>query len=687
MGKITPIQVDFSSGELSPRLYGRSDADGYSKGVAKMTNMVADPRGPAIRRVGLRYVTQLVGNTGRIFIFPVNDTLGYIFALTDYKLTPIAFEGISMSQNFVTNPRFRNGSTGWTEEENNGTIIFKPDELIMDLDNSGNPSAHVYQRATLPAMGTYTITMSVWSETPVRLRIGDTAKTGAYLDTVVTGYNVFKQDVSIATTQPYITMTNEEKGNRVVIGSVGITDPNGITNFTTPWSEDDTHEVHVIPAPGGSIIYMTHENFGVRKLEYDYASDSFNFSEVGFTGKPAQWTGSNHPRAGCFHQGRFWLGGTPAEPQTFWASKSGTYEDFTLGSQADEGLVFTMSNLGDIRWMASTKNLLIGTSLGEHIVTSVEGVITPGDIQVTQQSAYGSSHTQPTQVGDQLFYVSPDEQKLRSMQYEWSADNWLSKDLSFFSEHLFKPGIAHMAWAQNPNNLFITVLNNGEVAILSYERGEDIWGWHHHTTEGEAIDVASAPWRGLDLRVFMVKRNDGLLNIEIEPIVQRAYMDSWAEQVTPQPTNIINGVNHLDGKTCQVTIDGAVHPDVIPVDGSVVLDWEGTEIRIGLPYRSVLQTLPLVQTQKNVGSTFTHMKRYNRLYVSLQNSANPLINGERQPTRHPSTPMDTVEPVETHITRVAELGYSRDAIVTIEQDLPLACTVITLAGELAQSIT
>ena len=54
-------QVTFSSGELSPDMYGRVDAAQYRAGVAKMSNFVALPQGPARSRPGFQYVNQVNG--------------------------------------------------------------------------------------------------------------------------------------------------------------------------------------------------------------------------------------------------------------------------------------------------------------------------------------------------------------------------------------------------------------------------------------------------------------------------------------------------------------------------------------------------------------------------------------------------------------------------------------------------
>ena len=48
--RLTPIVNSFASGELSPRLYGRTDSPKYASGCETMENFMALPHGGAMRR-------------------------------------------------------------------------------------------------------------------------------------------------------------------------------------------------------------------------------------------------------------------------------------------------------------------------------------------------------------------------------------------------------------------------------------------------------------------------------------------------------------------------------------------------------------------------------------------------------------------------------------------------------------
>jgi len=461
--------------------------------------------------------------------------------------------------------------------------------------------------------------------------------------------------------------------------------------FVTPYLEDELIFLQHAPNPEGNIIYILHESHPPHKLSYQKNTDTFLWEEVAFTGAPAEWLEGNHPATGDFFEGRLWLGGTPDEPQTFWGSVSGIPEDFTLGTEADDAIMFTVAKYGRIRWMMGFKNLVIGTQNGEHIVTSEGGFIQPSDILVQQQSSYGSARIQPMQVGDQIFYVSADGRKLRAIQYEWQADNWLSRDLTFNSEHITEAGIRSISWQQNPHNLFHCVLQDGTVATLTYERSNNIYGWGHSEWGGEGwvLDASNGPLYGTDYGMFLISYAPGKIYFELEPtITDPVFMDSWAIKSVETDLVTVVGLNHLEGQQVQILVDDARHPDEVVIGGQITLEREAfveSIIIVGLQFVRGIVTLPFDKGSQ-IGPAPSWMKRYNKLYVRLLDSTKPMINGERNTVRQPSTPMGRPEEPATADMFVINLGYSKNAQVIIEQDLPYALTVLGIYGELDQEI-
>lgn len=425
-------------------------------------------------------------------------------------------------------------------------------------------------------------------------------------------------------------------------------------------------------------------------------SSTFALSAVTFTAPPASWTGQNWPSAGTFYQGRLWLGGTPEDPEQFLGSKSNDPENLTIGNAADDAISQSIESFGSIEWMESTKVLLIGTANGEYIVTAESGLLKPGDIEVEQQSAYGSASIQPVKIGDQILYVSPDLKKVRSINYEWQQNNWFSKDLTFASEHITAGKIKNLTWSANPNNLLWGVLHDGTLCCMTYERSNNIVGWHQHDTQGTILAGASGFDGEKDIFVCAVERIPGIINIEY--LTFDYYLDAWQQTYTILTSGelfYVEGFDYLDGFEVQILIDGAVHPSRIVggesragisdgIPGRIYIDYTGSNVIAGLGFDSELELLDY-DSGSETGSGLALKKRRNNIYVKLLESGVPLINGERGLDRTPSTPMGTPEPYISGTIEFLGLGWDREANVNIKQDLPLPLTVLSIYGELARN--
>jgi len=710
MPKITPAQQSFSAGEISPLMYNRTDTEGYKQGVMVMENMFPDSRGAAFSRGGGHFVGSEAGNDARIIAMPVNDNFFYSGLFLEHRLIIGSMVGHNPSVVYNQNANFNQGQSNWnTDNDGNATsnAIFSKGNVALSTDNNNNRWVNITAPAIVPSAGDYLLVWNMVTVDGATIKVGTAEGLGDIYDSGVTTL----QQGSLVFTSPQTNIWIEARvdGNVASAGDanftyLGITDENpSATEFVTPYLEEHLSALQGTISPEGGAIYILHELYPPYKLVYDRIADAFTWIIVTFMddadppqpAQPPEWADGSYPSSGDFFEGRLWLGGTVNEPQTFWASKSGSPEVFVkTGADplATDPLEFTMAKFGRIEWMVGFKNLVIGTQNGEHIVTSEGGFIQYNDIQVEQQSSYGSANIQPVQVGDQIFYVSADRRKLRAIQYEWQRDNWLSKDLTFNSEHITKAGIKHITWQQNPNNLFHCLLEDGTVASLTYERSHDVYGWARLVWGGggRVIDATTGAIRGTDYINILVQYNDGSIYFETQVTAANTqFMDSWTEK-NPEPDGVtVTGLEHLEGQDVQVLVDGATHPDRVVSGGQITLQsvtMLTAVITVGLEFRPKIVTLPMNRPMAS-GSSEPYVKRWNKIYVRVLNSTKPLINGERSPERQPQSPMNEPQPnVDEEILNI-NLGFSRNQVITIEQDLPHRLIVLGIFGELAQSIT
>lgn len=66
------------------------------------------------------------------------------------------------------------------------------------------------------------------------------------------------------------------------------------------------------------------------------------------------------------------------------------------------------------------------------------------------------------------------------------------------------------------------------------------------------------------------------------------------------PVTRVGGLHHLEGETVRVLADGNVLPDKVVSGGLITLDAPATRVVVGLGYRCIAQTLPLIAAQATI---------------------------------------------------------------------------------------
>jgi hypothetical protein len=148
----------------------------------------------------------------------------------------------------------------------------------------------------------------------------------------------------------------------------------------------------------------------------------------------------------------------------------------------------------------------------------------------------------------------------------------------------------------------------------------------------------------------------------------------------------ISGLNHLEGQTVHILADGATHPTKIVSSGSITLDRASTDVKIGLGYNSILQTMRLDAGSQN-GTSQAKTKRIYEITIRLYESigvevGENLNNMERIPFRTSADVMDQGLPPFTGDKTVEFRGnYETDGFIFVRQTQPLPLTVLSLYPE------
>lgn len=732
MADYWPIQQSFNFGEISPLLGAQVESDLYRNGTRYLFNMMPNSHGPAVRRDGFEFISIIDEQIIPLKMIPFNASLekDYVVVIGHqwvqiYDDSGPAFGDLG-ALDLITNGNFNAGVGGWLENSNNPASImsWNSSRARMVLTSGGGGAGQSVggsQLVNLPnSTGVqyrleYAMIETLPGTSTYEIRIGTTFGDDDVLNhVIVPGLD---QEVlftpAAAILDIWVEFHVTEGGSQLEIDEVALHEdgaPTVLLQFPSPYTAAARIEnIQWAMAPGGNpALYLAHPTVEPHSLVLTISTNEWDFFPIPFTNPIPEWQDGNWPRAITFFGQRSWWGGVTSSPEKFWGSTVGGYIDFDFGSsQADEAIVYEIARRGDILFMSGAKELIIGSENSEYLVISEGPVLKPGDIEVKQQSSYGSFFGTYEQSGDRILYVSATGTKLRTMAYEWTKDAWVSVDMAWPSEHLTRGVVTQMAYQFDPQQVIWMITAADQLISCSYDREQGIIGWAQHGRNVLAIpgdelpgfsegvipgpfNGEAATWGGIAVStVFGVNRLwaaieyiDGTetRRIALVRLDNKSTMDGFVKFVSATPTNIVTGLGHLEGLEVGVLVDDAVDPLNTVVGGQIETQHEGLIFHVGLTNTAYLKTLPK-EGGNQAGSAQGAKKRDPYIFVRVNRSSRPFINGKRPSDRTPSTPMDTAEPLRSEDIRITDLGWDRTAQIEIWENLPLPLTVIGIFGK------
>lgn len=408
-----------------------------------------------------------------------------------------------------------------------------------------------------------------------------------------------------------------------------------------------------------------------------------------------------YPKAVAFYEDRLWFAGSPSRPQTLWASVSGDYENHTSGTRDDDALNYTINSqeVNIIEWLSPGKILAIGTSGGEFAASAsaLNEAITPTNVKITPQTTYGSAPVQPFKIGGSVLFVQRASRKIRELTYSFENDSYVAPNMSTLAEHLGRLGFVDMTYQQEPDQIVWIPDSSGKIMGMTYERTEDVVGWHRHDVGGIVESMATIPhWDGdQDSTWMVVRRTINGQNVRYIEYFEKHlsgnhafYMDCGLTY-DGSPATIISGLNHLEGEEVTVITDGAVHRNLVVTGGQIELDNPASIVNVGLGYVATLKTMP-IEAGAADGVAQGKTIRLNNIVIRLYETGPGLWYGptlDKMDEYHPRKPlmlMDSPVPLFTGETNLLPWpsGYEVSPQVVIQHRLALPCTIVAVMPQL-----
>lgn len=322
------------------------------------------------------------------------------------------------------------------------------------------------------------------------------------------------------------------------------------------------------------------------------------------------------PTCGDFYEDRLALAGNIEYPDYFALSRVGAYEEFQqtdeYGVVDDESAVVGRLNsrkMAGVKWLiGDEKGLLIGTASAEYILTSVKGdteVITARNIKAKDSTSRGSSNVEPVKIDRQVLYVQRTGRTLREMAYVYEADGYKSPSMSQLASHLGVKRFKELDYAAEPYSLVWIRREDGSVVCLTYNRDENVIGWHTHDFNAviESMTVIPAQDQMQDTLWMQTRRTvNGEAKRYIErltrfwdfdmTIEQAHYLDCALRYEGPA-TKDIYGLQHLEGMEVYALADNKPQGPFTVTNGKITLAFAASSVLVGLGFDADAETSDL----------------------------------------------------------------------------------------------
>jgi hypothetical protein len=381
MTKFNKLQNSFSSGELSPKLRGRTDIKEYFQGCEQLENFFILPSGGATRRPGTQYIGDdtLIGNSSKLIPFNYSKEDNYIVSL-DLLAGVINWtvaDGEGNGYNTGTMISYANPSESALSDINGWNYTQYGDALIL-THRSGEFAPYIIKRTSATTFSGADFLSSYFS--PAK-------------------YTVLSMPFRDINTSNITITPNGTTGNITLTASAALFD---VTNHVNAYWRINNNDL-----TSGGIVRLVANVANSTTVFHATVLVTLPGTAGYYNWQESSWNNlRGYPRTSTIFEQRLGFGGNIAEPDTLWFSKVGniwlmmqTQLGQDSASNASELGYFggnTVSNpfsvtiasneVNQITFLKGFSNLVIGT-LGSEYTLSSDSFLSSTDVKIRKQTS------------------------------------------------------------------------------------------------------------------------------------------------------------------------------------------------------------------------------------------------------------------------------------------------------------
>lgn len=700
-------QMSFVAGALDPALHERVDIPQYQTGLQECHNFLIKPQGGVYNRPGTRYINTVKTSAKktRLIPFKYNATQQYVLEFGDLYIRVILNGAYVESSPGVP----LEVVTTYTENELFG-LQYSQVADVMTITHQSHAVAELSR-----------ISATSWTLANVdfgfngALRPCGTARTAATAPTLTLkgalAAGTARNYKYVVTSIDLLGVESEESAAVDVDVDAVMNDTKGIQiewsiPSTSTFSDIEYYNVYRETSEGNSVFGLV----GTAKIDYGLGATTGKFIDYNVSPDTSITPPRDHrpfidtstfPAVCGFYQQRRLFANSVNLPQTFWTSQTGIYKSLRASTplRDTDGITFTIASrqVDEIRHILDLEQLIIMTAGAIYPVSEGQDfVLTPSSISARARTYIGAATIRPEPVIDSIIYVTEKGNRLRDIMNNKDLPGDGGVDLTLLAYHLFeKLSIVEMTYAHEPYGILWCVMSDGGLNALTYDKQQQIWAWHHHSTDGVVESITSVTEGDRDAVYMVVKRTiNGSEARYIERLEKRedltvedSFFVDCGYTYAGASTTSITGLGHLEGKTVVVLADGVVVKNLTVASGAITLPRAATKVQIGLPYTSRIRTLPINQADEDSYDAYKNVARViTSFYRSRGGFAGPDLNNlnEIRP-RFVEDGYGVITPKTYELPIAIDPDWNKNGDVYFVQEDPLPLAILGITPDFDKS--
>lgn len=729
MAKFNHNISTFQAGEVSPKIYGRSDVAQYNQGCKSLLNMLVLPQGGAQSRPGSQYKSTL--DAGILYIrnilfIAANGTRFNILMkagnVTQWRA--IDLQDPTTSTGLFT---FSDAETVWTEKQIIEAHYVQSGDVLILTQGDKAPLTISYDGVSFRT--------GVWWQGFPGLDGNEIVKRFPFGDVEILNVNNRGTLTSSAATG-VVTLTS----------STGIFTPGHIGAVFKLTSAGVTGAVMVFGYTSVVSVSCTVLN-GLSVPTVAVGTSAGTSWEEG-----AWSTYRGFPKACCFFESRIYYAGSASYPTRVWMSRQGNVahllyrpleQDTAFATYTDDNsrpwsFDVAATEYSKIVSLSPGKTLAIFTTGREYIAKGISNTLGQKSFDVKAATSFGAAPIQPIRLNNQAMFVQRSYKRIRNLTFAFEEDDYKSQDVTSLAEHIIgshkrsqvaydgtviDPSFKQIALQTSPDARLWAIDFHGGLTSCTIDSGTNVLAWSPHRLGGKLVTAvgggvfADNPPAVMSMTIvpsfdnsvdevwLVVRRTlNGVNSTTLEKMGGYFVGDKLADKnytdiddrpifvdcagfgsnyVTPSATWTFA---HLANETVHVIADGIyIGEKLASGAGVITLAHPASEIIAGFYHERVVQPLG-IEVGSPTGSSQGLTKMADTVTVRFVRTVNALLGKGESTDFYPIKFIDPgafvgVQPeLFTGDKREWLGGYSRECSPVIKQDIPypfeIACIIL-----------